>query len=508
MQRTMLRRLAPPLLLALASPGLFVSTAGAAAGTDSTALRAGVSAGGIGEHLTALQRIANRNDGNRASGTSGYDASGAYVTEKLTAAGYRVTAQPFAFPFFEELAPTTFAQTSPTPTTYTDADFAIMEYSGSGVVTDRPVQNVDLTLPPGTDANTSTSGCEATDFAGFTAGNVALIQRGTCTFDAKARNAQTAGASAVVIFNEGQPGRTEVLNGTLGGPGVTIPVLGTSYDAGAGLASTASRVSISASTRSETRHTTNYLAQTATGRTDRVVLVGAHLDSVPEGPGINDNGSGTAVVLEIAEQMAAQKVQPTNAVRFAFWGAEESGLLGAEYYVSQLSAGQRKDIALNLNFDMMGSPNYVRFVYDGDGSDTGASGPTGSATIEQVFNDYFASQNLPVEPTAFDGRSDYGPFIANGIPAGGLFSGAEGVKTEAEAAVYGGTAGQAYDPCYHQACDDRKNISTKALEELGDAAAHATLTFAQTTSAVSGTDRTSGTIGSTDADYQGHSLQR
>lgn len=509
MQRSMVRRLIPSALVALATPVLLTSAADAAAGTDTAAFRAGVSAQGIGEHLSALQRIANRNGGTRASGTPGYDASGQYVTQRLQAAGYVVTAQPFDFPFFEELAPTTFAQTFPTQTTYTAADFAIMEYSGSGTVTDTPVQPVDLILPAAPDANTSTSGCEASDFVGFEPGRVALVQRGTCTFALKAQNAETAGASAVIIFNEGQPGRTEVVNGTLGGPGSTIPVLGASYAVGVDLADPVdSRVSISADTRSEIRHTTNYLAQTATGRTDRVVLVGAHLDSVPEGPGINDNGSGSATVLEIAEQMAAQGIRPTNAVRFAFWGAEESGLLGAEYYVSQLSAGQQKDIALNLNFDMLGSPNYVRFVYDGDGSATGTAGPTGSATIEQVFTDYFASQNLASEPTAFDGRSDYGPFIAVGIPAGGLFSGAEGVKTAEEAAIYGGSAGQPYDSCYHQACDDRKNINTRALEELGDAAAHATLTFAQTSSAVSGTDRSSSGSAGSDTEYQGHSLRR
>lgn len=507
MKRTVLRKLAPLVLLALASPITFTSTAGAAVGTDTTAFRAGVTAAGIGHHLSALQAIAKNNEGNRASGTPGYDASGAYVTEKLEEAGYQVTAQPFTFPFFEELAPTTFAQTFPTATTYTADEFAIMEYSGSGTVTDQPVQGVDLILPAAPDANTSTSGCEAADFAGFTAGNVALIQRGTCTFATKAQNAQAAGASAVVIFNEGQPGRTDVINGTLGGPGVTIPVLGTTYSVGVDLADPGSRVSISATTRSEIRRTTNYLAQTATGRTDRVVLVGAHLDSVPEGPGINDNGSGAATVLEIAEQLAAQNITTVNAVRFAFWGAEESGLLGAEHYVSTLTAGERKDIALNLNFDMLGSRNYVRFVYDGDGSATGISGPTGSASIERVFLDYFAAQGLASEPTAFDGRSDYGPFIAAGIPAGGLFSGAEGVKTAEQAAVYGGTAGLAYDPCYHQACDNRKNISGRALDELGDAAAHATLTFAQTTSAVSGTDRASSSAGS-DAEYAGHSLRK
>jgi Zn-dependent M28 family amino/carboxypeptidase len=129
---------------------------------------------------------------------------------------------------------------------------------------------------------------------------------------------------------------------------------------------------------------------------------------------------------------------------------------------------------------MLGSTNYVRFVYDGDGSAGGPVGPPGSAEIEAMFNDYFASQGLETDPTAFDGRSDYGPFIAVGIPAGGLFSGAEGIKTPEQAAVYGGTAGVAYDPCYHQACDTIANVSSQALFELGDATAHAVMTLART----------------------------
>ncbi len=209
-------------------------------------------------------------------------------------------------------------------------------------------------------------------------------------------------------------------------------------------------------------------------------MVGAHLDSVTAGPGINDNGSGSATILEIAEQLAALKYtnKLQRQVRFAFWGAEEPGLLGSEHYVANLTDAQRAKIYANLNFDMVGSPNYVRFVYDGDGSDTPDAGPPGSDAIEEIFTKYFADQGLASDPTAFDGRSDYGPFIAEGIPAGGLFSGAEGIKTAEQAQLYGGTAGVAYDKCYHQACDTINNLNSKALFEFGDAAAHATLTLA------------------------------
>lgn len=456
-----------------------VSTAGAAVdNVDTARLRQAVTVNGILGHERVLQRIANLNGGTRASGTPGYEASADYVKRTLRQAGYKVTEQKFDFPFFEEVSPATLSQVSPTPTDY---EVATLEYSGAASVTGQLVPTKDVLVPP-TPAPGSTSGCEAADFTPASGTQIALIQRGTCTFAIKADNAKAAGYSAVVIFNEGQPGRDELLEGTLGAPS-DVPVIGLNYVDGAALFTATQAgpvtVSFSTDTLSETRTTKNVIADSPKGDPNKVVVVGAHLDSVLAGPGINDNGSGTSVDLETAVQISKLKLVPTQKLRFAFWGAEESGLLGSEYYVSKLSNNALGKIYANLNFDMLGSPNYVRFVYDGDGSSEGVVGPPGSAQIEQIFNGYFQSQGLATAPTAFDGRSDYGPFIAAGIPAGGLFSGAEGIKTPEEAAVYGGTAGAPYDSCYHQECDDITNLSTKALAELGDAAVHATWTLAK-----------------------------
>jgi Zn-dependent M28 family amino/carboxypeptidase len=200
---------------------------------------------------------------------------------------------------------------------------------------------------------------------------------------------------------------------------------------------------------------------------------------VVAGPGINDNGSGSASDLEVALQIAKLDLKPRRHLRFAFWGAEEAGLLGSEHYVANLTDTELTQIYANLNFDMVASPNYVRFVYDGDGSDTPDAGPPGSAQIEALFNGFYAGQGMATDPTAFDGRSDYGPFIAAGIPAGGLFTGAEGIKTAEQAATYGGTAGVAYDVCYHQACDTINNLNTKALSEMSDGVADAAWTIAK-----------------------------
>ena len=271
-------------------------------------------------------------------------------------------------------------------------------------------------------------------------------------------------------------------------------MIGTSFAIGEELYNQvlAGAVTVRVATTTEIRRdvpTANLLATTKTGCLDRQVVVGAHLDSVQEGPGINDNGSGTSSILEIALQMAELDVAPVNQVRLAWWGAEESGLIGSQFYVDSLTKREVKNTAVNLNFDMVGSPNFVRFVYDGDASDTASLASAGSGAVEDVFVDYFDSQNLASEPTAFDGRSDYDAFISVGIPAGGLFTGAEGIKTAEEAAIYGGTAGIAYDPCYHQACDDIDNLSSTALDQMSDAVAHATMTFAMTKSAVEGTDK-------------------
>jgi Zn-dependent M28 family amino/carboxypeptidase len=479
------------LLGAVAVAALLPIDAFAAAPINTSRLRQAVTVMGIQNHQAFFQRIANQNGGTRAASTPGYDLSADYVAAKMYTAGYRVETQTFDFPFFEELSDAEFEQISPNPTVYGLHDvepidfpgFASMELSGSGDAT-APLQPVDLVLPPPPTPG-STSGCEAADFTGFIAGNIALIQRGSCDFAVKAANAEAAGASAVVIFNEGQPGRTETLFGTLGNADSTIPVIGTAFSIGNDLAALAEGgeviVRVKVDAVSEIRSTTNVIAESRQGRTDRVIVVGAHLDSVDDGPGINDNGSGSSTILEIALEMAQAGIKPRNRLRFAWWGAEESGLHGSNFYVNNLDEVSLSKIALNLNFDMVGSPNYVRFVYDGDGSEPdGEAGPEGSDAIEAVFEDYFDQQGLPTEGTLFDGRSDYRAFILAGIPAGGLFTGAEELKTPAQATIFGGTAGVAFDPCYHQACDTFGNVSTQALDEMSDAAAHAIMTFAMT----------------------------
>jgi len=453
---------------------------------NSEKLRKAVTVAGVQHHLAAFQAIADISGGNRFAGLPGYERSADYVAEQLEAAGYDAQFWYFDYNAFVEDVTTQLRQVSPTPTTYVNGnDFRIMTYSGGGNVT-------ALLAAPSGDAR----GCSAADYTGFPAGRIALVSRGTptgfpvaCGFRLKTDVAIAAGASAILVYNN-VPG---LLNGTLGDVGglSAIPSLGTTQALGqsllAQLGSGPVTMSITSQTSQRALTTRNVIAELPGRDNDNVILVGAHLDSVNAGPGINDNGSGSAAILETAIQMA--KVKPRNTVRFAWWSAEESNLIGSTRYVDSLSQAELDRIALNLNFDMVGSPNYVRFVYDGDNSafpvgPGAALGPPGSGAIEAMFHEYFASQGLASAETPFSGRSDYGPFIAKGIPAGGLFTGAEGVKTAAQAATYGGTADIAYDPCYHAACDTYANPNATVLGQTADAIAHATITYAQNTEAV------------------------
>jgi Zn-dependent M28 family amino/carboxypeptidase len=434
----------------------------------------------VNRHLIALQRIGEQNGGTRAASTSGHEASATYISDRLRAAGYVVQTQKFEFDFTEtnefgavrapgprELSPRMMTGSANTPE--------------GGLV-------AALVALPGPPAD-PTPGCEATDFEGVdVTGKIALISRGSCTSKDKADNALAAGATAVLIYNNATD-PNEPWTSTVGEPTAMVAA-GLPRAQGealiADLATGPVTVELGLSALRERRSTFNVLAETPGGRADNVVMSGAHLDSVVTGPGINDNGSGSAAQLEVALAMA--KLQPRNKVRFAWWGAEEFGMLGSRHYVSQLGFEQQLDIALYLNFDMIASPNFARFIYDGDDSDrVGApAGPFGSAHIESVFAAFFDGRGLVHEGTDFSGRSDYGPFIAVAIPSGGLSAGAEGRKTEAQAGRYGGTAGEPFDKCYHQGCDTLGNINRTVLGEMAGAVAWAVGTYATDTSPVNG----------------------
>ena len=422
-------------------------------------------------HLAVFDEIGQDNNNNRALGTSGAEVSLNYVQTTLLDAGYTVWVENFPVSWFEERSPTIVESEGQ------DFDSAVLVFSASGDVSGT-LEAVDIDIPAGDSANSSDSGCEAEDFLAFEVGSIALIQRGTCSFGQKVSNAENAGASAVIIFNEGQSNRLDIVEGTLGEPGATIPVAGVSYQTGVELSEmSTARVVVDAEI--EEVMVQNVLAEREVGDENALVLIGGHLDSVVAGPGINDNGSGTATLLAMAQKYAEVEYVSPNRIRFAFWGAEEVGLVGSTFHVENASDDDLSKILGNLNFDMLASPNFARFIYDGDGNEFGIDGPRGSGQIETWFRESFQEQGLAFLGTPFDGRSDYGPFIAAGVPAGGLFSGAEELKPDSVVIGQGGEAGKAYDVCYHQACDTLDNINEEGLGQMIEAIMYTTDKFAQ-----------------------------
>jgi Zn-dependent M28 family amino/carboxypeptidase len=503
------RRLTIGALAAVAAAALGAGPAHANP-TDTSALQAAVKVGndksGIRKHLRAFQDIADlrQSAGTRSTGTYGHERSVEYVIGQLHKDYWNVTTQPFDVTVFTELAtPELAANPAADPAWEANKDYATMEFSGTNVINDAPIAVIDFATPT-TKASTSSAGCEDTDFPeGDTslAGQVAVIQRGTCDFGLKALNAEKHGAAGVLIFNEGtigDPDRQGLINGTIGGYGVTIPVLEGTYAVGDYLnRNKSATLHLAAFGQIDIAQTRNVIAESKAGDPTKVIISGAHLDSVPEGPGINDDGSGSATQIEIARQMAALKIAPRNKVRFIWFSGEEQGLFGSIFYADHMTKAERNNTLGMLDFDMLASPNYALQIYDGDGSEFGVAGPNGSGAIEQVFQDFYDARDAFTERIAFDGRSDYDEFTVVGIPAGGIAAGAEVHKTLQEQEWWGGTVSDGlegqYDPCYHLACDSYgvrnhpDNINDEALDINSDAVAHAVLTFAQTNSSTNGT---------------------
>jgi Zn-dependent M28 family amino/carboxypeptidase len=367
-------------------------------------------------HLRALQRIASDNGGNRAAGSAGERATVAYIERRLRASGYRVTRQDFEVPFFREGDAPRLAVAGERY-----ADVRTLQFSAGGRAVGA-LRAVGL-------------GCASADFAALKAGEVALAQRGTCTFRAKARNAERAGAAALLISNSGDA----PVPGSLQRPGVAIPVLGIGAGDGAQLAArVGAPAALTVDAVSESRRSSNVIAEDGPRGAARVVMAGAHLDSVAAGPGLNDNGSGVAALLHAAERLGPRDLP----LRLGFWGAEEIGLVGSRRYVDGLTAAERRRIGAYLNLDMVGSPDAEPAVY-------------GSPRIVAVLR-----RTLGPVPRRELGRgSDHAAFQAAGLPVGGIFTGV--------------------DECYHQRCDTLRNVDREVLTKSARAVRNALLELAR-----------------------------
>ena len=419
-------------------------------------------------HLQKLQEIATANGGNRALGSPGYDASVDYVAGVLRDKGFDVQTTDFdvRIPFADEPVVTVGGQrVKAAPLNYTIG-------TPNGGVSGRLVPARTGDRP----------GCAPTDYDGMDVkGAVVLVDRGACPFGVKQTVAAERGAVALVVANNVDG--DDLGGGTLGeDTDVKIPAVSISKADGARLRNQPAATTIAMNAGVRVDRTRNVVAQTKTGAPDDVGMAGAHLDSVPEGPGINDNGSGVAAVLETAVQLGSSP-QVAHAVRFGFWGAEEEGLVGSTKYVESLDVEALKNLALYLNFDMLGSPNPGYFTYDGDQSAPPSASvprvPEGSAGIERTLAAYLNGAGKPPRDTGFDGRSDYDAFTEAGIPSGGLFSGAEDKMSADEAKLWGGQADAPFDPNYHKSTDTLDHVDRNALEIQGKGAAFAIGLYAQ-----------------------------
>ncbi|KAJ2828141.1 hypothetical protein IWW50_001541 [Coemansia erecta] len=438
-------------------------------------------------HLGKFLEIAGAHNNSR-SVTNGHAASADYVIAQLQAHGNcDVYKQRFMSPVWSVNGVPRLRVQSPVHIDYIhETDFEIMRYGGTGAnITGARVTVVD-------------KACAAED-AGNVKGRVAVVRtRGACTLFETAFMLEQLGARAVVFvraqrFKRPTYARVRIVDWKEGDPLMTIPVLSVTGSAGQLLASVAgdARVDIETDTQIDVVETFNVLCVGRTGNATSTVVVGAHLDSVAAGPGINDNGSGSASTLEIALTLARIGFAPRNRIVFAWWGAEEDGLLGSRHFARVLAHGWKNrwsgdelidvawgEIALDLNFDMLASPNYIALVHNG--TDAPNVARTGSQRIQRVFENYFARHDYPYQVTDMLGGSDFLPFIDNGVPAGGVLTGAGEIKSIDERREHGGLAHAALDTCYHRDCDTLLNINIDALQKMSRAAMYAISTLAST----------------------------
>jgi hypothetical protein len=413
-------------------------------------------------HMQAFQAIADANPGldghpSRNSGEPGYRASVDYVADKMKAAGYDVTIQPYKFTYTSFVGTPTLSEDSPTA-----RDFTLVTDWNPGTsngTADADVQPAGGIVIPPTETPSSTSGCTATDFSGFTAGRIALVQRGGCNFGVKVLNAQAAGATGVVIFNEGNsnPDRTAVLSGTLldenDQPFVpTIPVAFTSFAIGQQLyneyqAGTPPHMGLDIHVVVDpNRDDWNVIAESKGGDPNHVLVVDAHLDAI-YGAGMLDNASGSATILDIAEKM--KNVNPRNKLRFIWFGGEELGLLGSQYYVDNLSKSEQNHIGYDLDADVTATPNYLIGVLDPAGPDL--FGRTVTSTFpNRVYKPSTVARDQAVDYLNSIGKNheflspvgtDAFSFNAVGIPASGVLTGQDCCKTQEEVDLFGGFTG-------------------------------------------------------------------
>ncbi len=444
----------PVLALLAALTALLAACGGGDGATSSAASRETTTtdsrtaqAPGAADPWTYLREIAitgARNGGNRAAGTPGGQVTEDLIAARLRAAGWNVRLAPVRFPFFSERrAPRVRAAGR---SLQAGDDVRTLAYSPGGSV------RAPVTVVGGTRDD---AGCRDADWDGFRRGRIALVRRGVCPFAVKARRAQAAGAAAVLVSDPTATGAAGPVRGTLGAPGLRVPALAVDAEAGAALARARGAVAVAVDAVSATRTGRNVIAELPGRDGRRVLMAGAHQDSVADGPGVNDNGSGVSALLALANRLAAGP-RPRDTIRLGFWTAEELGLYGSRRYLSILGRHERARIRAYLNFDMIASPNAVIETY-------------GSGAAETELRRALRAGGPAPGRASISGASDHAPFQRAGIEVGGIFTGASERVDRAEGERFGAQADRPADPCYHRACDRLGNADRQTLTTITDA---------------------------------------
>ena len=406
-------------------------------------------------HMVKFQQIANANPGpdghpSRNSGEPGYKASADYVAKVMREAGYRVTLQEYKFHYTSFVGNPVLREDSPTPRSFgLGTDFNPAAIAGTVSAKLQPAGGI---VVPATPTPSSASGCSASDFAGFVPGNIALIQRGTCNFADKVANAEAAGASAAVLFNEGNPGRTGVFTGSLSG-NEHIPVIFTSYATGTQLLDqyvpgTGPALTIDVKVIDDpNRSDWNVIADSKGGDPNNILVVDAHLDAI-YGAGMLDNASGSATILDIAQQL--KNTETRNKLRFIWFGGEELGLLGSDYYVNTLPADELAKIKFDLDADVTATPNYVAGVLDPKDGVTLFGRTPGTPMPPSIFAPSAIGRDFGIDYLNKIGKNhilfsadgtDAFMFQQAGIPASGVLTGQDCCKLASDVDLFGGFEG-------------------------------------------------------------------
>ncbi|CEL56744.1 putative aminopeptidase [Rhizoctonia solani AG-1 IB] len=441
---------------------------------------------GLLAHAKKWQEFADRANGTRSFDTKGYKLSADYVHDLAKSSGYKVTRQTVKFP----------------QSTIRSQELEINhKVFGPGEVialinsppTPKEGINASLALVLDEPSTFTGPGCNSDDYDGLDVRKaVVFMSSSGCTFATKSAVAKRAGALGVVIYND-VPGKGPIQGQISSNASENLPTVMIGYDDAQEYIKILradefpERVAITMKVDSSMKvlESYNIIAQTQWGNKDNVIHVGAHLDSVPAGPGINDNGSGSAAIAELLVQLAKLK-SSVNAVRFSWWTNGENGSIGSKHYIDSLSGEERKKIAMYINVDTIASPNYIYGIHDGSNSSEFNTivPPPGSAALERLFQADFESKNIPWAIAGFTSSSDYDAFAKVGIPVGGLVTGGDGIKSEAQAAKFGGQAGVPFDKCYHQTCDTIDNLAKDAFLVNARSIAHVIATAANSTAVV------------------------